>query len=218
MALTPSVKSTLTNLGGEVSYIAAPDIEHHLYLSAWAAAFPKAHLIAPEGLAEKRAAANRKDKSITILPFSTIFTKANKSTVKVTEEFDADFNYEFVDVHPNKELVFFHKKTGTLIEADLLFNLPATEQYSKTNVDAGSGFFTKLIVAVQNTKGEAKWQKRLIWYSAKSGDRPSLNASVQRMNGWGINNIVPCHGDSIVGNGKSVFEKMFAWHLTEKKA
>jgi len=25
--------------------------------------------------------------------------------------------------------------------------------------------------------------------------------------------LVPCHGDSIVGGGKGVFEKVMAWHL-----
>lgn len=218
VALTPTVQSTITTLGGPVSYIAAPDLEHHIFLSSWASAFPKAHLIGPEGLPEKRAQANQKDKSVTVLPFSTIFTKANKRTISISEEFDADFEYEYVDAHPNKEIVFFHKKTGTVIEADLLFNLPATEQYSKTGENAGSGWATKLAAALQNTRGDAKWQKRVVWYAFSKADRPGFNASVQRINGWGIKNIVPCHGDTIVGDGKGIFEKVFAWHLAGKKA
>jgi len=217
VALTPTVQSTLTTLGGKVSYIAAPDLEHHIFLSAWAAAFPSAHLIAPEGLAEKRAALNATDKDVSILSFNSIFTKATKQSIKISEEFDNEFEVEYVDSHPNKELVFFHKQSKTLIEADLLFNMPATEQYSKTGVSATSGFFSKLFAGLQTTNGDAKWQKRMLWYVFSKGDRPAFDASVQRINSWGFENIIPCHGDSIIGNGKPIFEKVFAWHLAGKK-
>jgi hypothetical protein len=50
-----------------------------------------------------------------------------------------------------------------------------------------------------------------------SGDRPGFNKSIQRINTWGFENVVPCHGDSFVGDGKSVFEKVFGWHLAGKK-
>jgi len=123
-----------------------------------------------------------------------------------------------VDAHPNKEIVFFHKKTGTMIEADLLFNLPATEQYSKTGENASSGWASKLAASLQNTRGDAKWQKRVVWYAFSKADRPGFDASVQRINGWGIKNIVPCHGDTMIGDGKGIFEKVFAWHLDGKKA
>lgn len=217
VALTPTVQTKLQSLGTTVSYIAAPDLEHHIFLSSWAEAYPKAHIIAPEGLAEKRASINAKDKSVTTVPISTIFTAKNKESVRVSEEFDADFEYEFVDAHPNKELVFFHKPTKTLIEADLLFNLPATEQYSKAGIDARSGLLTKLFGGIQTTKGTAIWQKRMLWYAFSSGDREGFNKSIKRINTWGFENIVPCHGDTIVGDGKGIFEKVFAWHLQGKK-
>lgn len=133
--------------------------------------------------------------------------------MKIGGEFDAAFDYEFVDAHPNKELVFFHKPSRTLIEADLLFNLPATEQYSRSGIDATTGWATRLFAGIQNTKGDAIWQKRMLWYVFSKGDRPGFNASIKRINGWGIENIIPCHGDSIVGDGKGVFEKVFKWHL-----
>ncbi len=217
VALTPSVRAKLTTLGDKVSYITAPDIEHHIFLSEWHEAYPNAHIIAPEGLKEKRAKQVGTDPKITDIPFSTIFTKAGKADVRVTEEFDHDFEYEFVDAHPNKELVFFYKPDKTLIEADLMFNLPATEQYSKSGGDATSGIATKLFGALQSTAGEALGQRRLLWYGVSSSDRPGFNASMKRINGWGFENIVPCHGDSIVGNGKGIFEKVFQWHLNGKK-
>jgi hypothetical protein len=200
-----------------VSYLIAPDLEHHIFLSAWSDAYPSAHIIAPEGLAEKRATQSKTDKSVTNVPISTIFTAKGKEGVKVGGEFDEEFEYEYVDAHPNKELVFFHKPSKTLIEADLFFNLPATEQYSKTNVDPTTGWATKLFAGLQNTKGTAIWQKRMLWYLFSSGDRPGFNESMKRIGSWGFENVVPCHGDTFVGDGKSVFEKVFGWHLEGKK-
>lgn len=185
-------------------------------LSAWYTAYPSAHVIGPEGLAEKRASANAHDKSVTIVPFKTIFTAKNKLETKVTEEFDREFEYEYVDAHPNKEIVFHHKPTRTLIEADLMFNLPATEQYSKTGINPTTGWATKLFTALGNTKGDAAWQKRMLWYVFSKSDRKGFGESVKRINGWGFTNLVPCHGDVFLGDGKGVFERVFGWHLEEK--
>ncbi|RDL41537.1 Uncharacterized protein BP5553_01516 [Venustampulla echinocandica] len=217
VALTPTVKSHLDSLGNQVSYIAAPDLEHHIFLSQWAAAYPSAHIIAPEGLAEKREKMNATDKSVTILPFKTIFRAENKHNIKVSEEFDAEFEYEYVEAHPNKELVFNHKPSKTLIEADLLFNLPATEQYSRTDINPTTGLWTRLFLGLQNTEGDALWQKRALFYLGSRRDRPSFDASMRRINEWKFENLVPCHGDSLVGDGKTVFEKVMQWHLQGKK-
>jgi len=208
VALTPDVQTTLTNLGGEVKYLTAPDLEHHIFLGEWHKAFPNAHIIGPEGLAEKRA--KQKNENV---PFSTIFTAKDKAAIKVSEEFDQDFEYEYVDAHPNKELVFFYKPERTLIEADLFFNLPATEQYSKTGEPANKGLFTKLFAPLWGTQGSAIWQKRMLWYAMSRADRPGFNASVKRINEWDFDAIVPCHGDSIEKGGKPIFEKLFSWHL-----
>jgi len=187
-----------------------------MQLSSWASAFPAAHIIAPEGLAEKRVEMNKKDKTCSILDFKTIFTKKGKLETSVSKEFDEEFDYEYVDAHMNKELVFFHKPSKTLIEADLLFNLPATEQFSKTGVDASSGILTKMWVGLQNTKGTAIWQKRMLWYLMSSSDREGFNASAKRIEKWDFVNIIPCHGDVILGDGKGIFEKVFQWHLQGK--
>jgi len=216
VALTASVQAKLTSLGNRVEYIAAPDIEHHLYISAWASAYPNAHIIGPEGLAEKRATASATDKAITNVPFNTIFTAANKSGLKVTEEFDRDFEVEFVDAHTNKELVFYYKPDRTLIQADLLFNLPATEQYSKSGIDPTTGILTKLFASFQNPRGSAIWQKRAQWYLFSKADREGFNKSIKRIASWKIDNIVPCHGDVMLGDGEAIFQKVFAWHLQGK--
>jgi len=123
-----------------------------------------------------------------------------------------------VPSHINKELVFHHRPTRTLIQADLMFNLPATEQFSKTGIDANSGILTKIFTALQGTKGDAKWQQRTIWYGTSAKDRTGFAASMERINKWGFNRIIPCHGDVMEGDGKGIFEKVMKWHLEGKKS
>ena len=210
MALTPEVRSTLESLGNDVRYIAAPDVEHHIFLGPWHKAYPQAKLIGPEGLAEKRASRKKKDEAV---PFSTVFARAAKRDLRVGDDFDRDFDYEYVDGHPNRELVFFHRPDRTLIQADLLFHMPATEQYSRTGVSATAGLPSSLFARAMSTAGEARWQRRLIWYLLSAKDRPSFNDSIRRIDQWDFDRIIPCHGDVIDSGGKGIFRKIFAWHL-----
>ncbi|RDW66815.1 hypothetical protein BP5796_09564 [Coleophoma crateriformis] len=217
VALTPTVKQKLNSMGGDVRYIAAPDLEHHIFLSSWATAFPSAQVIGPEGLPEKRAEQHKTNPEVTEVKFQTVFTAQNKASVKISGEFDQDFEYEYLPAHPNKEIVFFHKPTATLIEADLLFNMPATEQYSRTGEDARSGAATKLFGALQGAQGSALWQKRMLWYVFSKSDRAGFSESIRRIDGWGIKNIIPCHGDTIEGNGTEIWRRVMGWHLEGKK-
>ena len=211
VALTPTVKDKVQSLGA-VKYIIAPDIEHHIFLSNWAQEYPEAEVIGMEGLPEKR----EFDDATKGTKFSHVFSEKNKLDIKITPEFDAEFSYEYFHSHMNKELVFLHKPTRTLIEADLLFNLPATEQFSKSGVDARSGILTKLFGALMNTQGNMIWQKRVLWYGPGSKDRAGFGASAKRVKAWDFDRIIPCHGDVIETGGKSIFENATAW-FTEAK-
>lgn len=213
VALTPEVRSTLTSLGNDVKYIAAPDMEHHIFLSEWAKAYPGAAVMGMEGLPEKR----EKDPATAGTTFSYVWTAKNKKEMTVDPDFDREFEVEYVSGHANKELVFCHKPERTLIQADLIFNLPAYEQFSKTGESPESGIFTKLFTGFQNTKGDATWQKRFIWYIGGAADKPSFNESMRRMNGWDFDRIIPCHGDVIETGGKGIFQKVLEWHLSGQK-
>ncbi|KAF2634609.1 hypothetical protein P280DRAFT_413423 [Massarina eburnea CBS 473.64] len=204
VALTSEVKQKVAEMG-EVKYITAMDIEHHIFLGPWHAAYPNAKVIGPEGLPEKRKSQNNED-----VPFATVFTTSNTHP-SIDPDFDAEFDYEYVPAHQNKEIAFHHKPTKTLIQADLLFNYPSTEQFSKTGVDPTSGILTKLFGAVTNT--QSVWQKRFIWYGISSGDRQGFAQSVARINQWDFERMIPCHGDVVETEAKSVFQRVFDWHL-----
>lgn len=219
VALTEATKAKVASLGGDVRYLVATDIEHHIFLSEWAAAYPNAKLVGPEGLPEKRQKAHG-DPKIGKEPFAVVVTKENSQQVSIGDDFDADLEMEYVHVHPNKELVFFFKPDKVLIEADLMFNLPAEEQYSRVPDDKKpkSSLLGRIFTSLQTTEGEALAMKRFLWYAASRGDRKAFNESVKRIAAWDFDTVVPCHGETIVGDGKQVFEKVFAWHLEGKGA
>lgn len=207
VALTPEAKEK-TDAFGTVKYLAALDIEHHIFLGAWHQAYPDAKVIAMEGLPEKRAKQKNEE-----VKFDVVFKAGEKDTTTVDEEFDNEFDYEFIDAHANKELVFNYKRERTLIEADLIFNLPALEQYSKSNEDPHTGLLTRIFKRLNNTLGNAVWQRRFIWYAASSGDRPGFNRSIGKIDKWDFDRLIPCHGDVIETGAKGVFRNVLGWHL-----
>ncbi|EAW12245.1 uncharacterized protein ACLA_062080 [Aspergillus clavatus NRRL 1] len=214
VALTPEVQDIVATEGGKVKYIVAPDIEHHLHVSSWRNAFPDARIIAPEGLYEKR----QKSSDYTDSPFEHVLTRAKKHTDRISEEFHADFEVEYMDGHGNREIVLLHKPTGTLIEADLLFNMPATEQYSRSEESATAGVLNKLFMPLLTaTANPPTWHRRLAWYAFSKPDRDSFTESIRRIYIWNFDRIIPCHGDVIEKGGKEVFARVFDWFLTGKQ-
>ncbi|KAI4199942.1 MAG: hypothetical protein LQ350_004294 [Teloschistes chrysophthalmus] len=210
-ALTPEVRTTVEKLGNNVAYLTAMDFEHHIFISDWAKAYPSAKVLGVDGLPEKR----EKSPETRGTKFDYVWTEKNKEGLRVDPEFDKEFEYEYVGSHANKELVFCHKPDRTLIQADLLFNLPAHEQYSKTGEKATDGILTRFFTSFQNTVGVATWQKRFLWHVASRPNRPEFNASVKRINGWDFDRIIPCHGDVMERDGKEIFRRLFAWHLDD---
>ncbi|KAM0712153.1 hypothetical protein Q7P37_011247 [Cladosporium fusiforme] len=210
VALTNTVRREMEQLG-PTKYLVALDQEHHIFLEDWHKAFPDATVIAPETLPAYR------DKQgyfrIPDANWKLFEAGASKEgRLSVDAEFDAEFDFTYVDGHANKEVVFNHRKSGTLIEGDLLFNLPATEQFSKSGIDPKTGLFTHLFSWLNSTQGEALAQRRVIWHGI-SADKPAFNREVSRISGWKFDRIVPCHGDVIESGGKGIFEKVMKWHL-----
>lgn len=209
VALTQETRAKVDELGGNVRYIIALDFEHHLFISEWATAFPDAVIVGPEGLQEKRAAQD--DSRVGNEKFDVVFNKQAKSSIKIGHDFDTDFDYEYVDGHTNRELVFNYKPDKTLIEADLLFNLPAIEQYSRVPRSdiPKSGLLDKMFTSIQSPGGDAKWMQRMNWYLIAT-DRKSYNQSIATINSWDFDKIIPCHGETVEKGGKALYEKVFA--------
>lgn len=151
---------------GTVRYIFALNIEHHLFISSWAKELPSVKVIGMEGLPEKR----EKSEATRGVLFAHVLTSGQPSH-KLSPEFDAEFIYEFIHSHQSKGIVFFHKQSGILIEADLVWNLPATEQYSRSTEDPTSGALTRFVGGILYAKGDMTWQKHNLWYVAGASNR-----------------------------------------------
>ncbi|KAK2673364.1 hypothetical protein RAB80_010907 [Fusarium oxysporum f. sp. vasinfectum] len=217
VALTKATQAKVMEMGGDVRYIVALDYEHHIFISEWKKEYPSAKIIGPEGLPEKRAK-QTDDPKINDDEFAVVFKKENKREIKIDPDFDADFDYEYVDGHANLEIVFFYKPEQVLIQADLLFNLPPTEQYSKVPESElpADGAVGKLFACVQNPRGDTKWLQRFNWYLLAK-NRESFNDSMAQIAKWDFHTMIPCHGDVLEGDGKEVFMKVFDWHLQGHK-
>ncbi|RMD42690.1 hypothetical protein DV735_g2462, partial [Chaetothyriales sp. CBS 134920] len=211
-ALTPEVKQKVDSLGGKLKYIIANDYEHHIFVTPWAKAYPDADVIGVEGLPEKR----EKDPDTAGIKFSQVFTAKNKLEVELAPEFRDEFDVEYFDAHANKELVVNHKPSRTLIQADLIWNLPAIEQFSKTDIDPRSGFFTQLFGAFFSLRGDYTWQKRFWWYAAAGKNRPGFKDSLDRIAKWDYDRIIPAHGEVIETGGKKVVEQLGDWFTSGK--
>jgi glyoxylase-like metal-dependent hydrolase (beta-lactamase superfamily II) len=209
--LTPEVRERVDSLGGNVKYIAALDLQHHLHISAWKKAYPQAEILAPEGLWEKR---NKKPEFKGEEPFQHVFKKG--ATNAISEEFDAEFETEYVHGHGSRELVFLHHPSRTVIEADMLFNLPANEQYSKTPDAKPVNCLTKMVLPMLSTSVPATGQRRFAWYILSQQDRSAFTASVKRIVRWDFDRIIPCHGDVIEAGGKGVWQDVMAWFLRDE--
>lgn len=209
--ITEPIRAAVEELGAGkgVGYVIAPDAEHHLGLSEWKAAYPDAKLIGPEGLPEKREGQGKTE------TFDVVFAKGKESSVD--EEFDRDFEVEYVHAHPNREIVFLYKPDRVVIEADLMFNLPPNEQYSLAKSEQTNNVLDRIFHAIAKTEGDLTWTRRFMWYAMSTSDRDGFNASVRRINAWDFDTVVPCHGDTMVRDGKERFQRVFEWHLEDKK-
>jgi len=211
VSLTQEVRERVDSLGGNVKYIAAPDLQHHLHISAWKKAYPQAQILAPEGLWEKRHT-NPEFKGEE--PFQHVFKKG--ATNMISEEFDAEFETEYVHGHGSRELIFLHRPSRTVIEADMLFNLPATEQYSKAPEGNPMNLLTKMVLPMLSIGSPAIGQRRFTWYILSQQDRSAFTESVKRVNQWDFDRIIPCHGDVIETGAKGVWQDVMAWFLQEE--
>ena len=202
--LTEHVRHAVGSFGGTVKYILAPNLEHYIHIAEWKNAFPDAKVIGPDLLPQKCA----KNPLLKDVQFDIVYTSSNRSPF-VSEEFDSEFEVEYLDSMASQDIVLFHKRSKTAIEADLLFNVPATEQFSKSGKSATSGILFYFLAPLFSAKGSATWQKWLAWHVLSSKDRHGFTHSLERINSWQFERIIPCHGDVIESEARQVFAKVF---------
>lgn len=226
VALTADAAAAVTRLAGDqgVKYLVAPDMEHHIFLSEWVAAYPTARIIAPQGLAEKRAATQGRNPRVNVDDrfFAVLADKRTQPLAAppaIAPDFDADFGLVYFDMHPNKEIVLLYRPDNVLIEADLLFNLPAAEQYQRVDPATRRGapgranLANRLFQSFMRTDGELVWPRRFQWHVASRSNRARFDEGLRVVDRWPFATIIPCHGEVIDKDAKAVFRRVFTWHL-----
>ncbi|KAJ7255272.1 hypothetical protein C8J57DRAFT_1345940 [Mycena rebaudengoi] len=182
--LDPPTKAKLDELG-PVEYIISADAVHHLFLGEFKRAYPSAKLIAPAA-----AIARSSDKT---LKFDGIWGTDAPDT---KYGFEDDIQACYFSGFKNKDVAFFHPASETMIEADLLFNLPCTEQYSKTNSSGAVPFFGSF--------GPSSWLHAK-FASAMGEDPVAMKRDVKTVASWNFSRIIPCHGDVLETGAKKAW-------------
>lgn len=203
--LCPDTYATIQAIGGPVKHLAAPDLEHTMYLKQYAKAFPEARLYVPAPVADKWEKAGDEMRT---KPGLFVFGKGQGDPfVESTggEIRCADFGKAFA----NQDIAFLHVPSKTLIEADLLFNLPPTEQYSKSSAKSTFPFFSSAM------KPGTMTHKRFLWHLL-SKDKAGMSENAKLVSSWDFDRIIPCHGDVIETGGKAAWDSTFEWHINGK--
>lgn len=191
MASTPLTTETKAKLDelGPVKYICGADVGHWLYLKEFKDGYPDAKLYSVDD-----AVKNKVDKS---LKFDGVWGGENGP-----ENFEEEILACYFSGYELKDVAFLHIPSKTLVEADLLFNLPGKEQYSNKGgkfpgISSLSpyGWFHQSF-----TKGQAK-------------DQEAMKRDAKTVAGWDFNRIIPCHGDVIETEGNKAWKNVYKTFL-----
>ncbi|KAL0958116.1 hypothetical protein HGRIS_000285 [Hohenbuehelia grisea] len=87
-----------------------------------------------------------------------------------------------------------------MLEADLLFNFPAKEQYSKSNSTGGFPFFRDM--------GPFHWMHAKM-VSSMAENKEAMKRDAKTVAGWDFDRIIPCHGDVIETEGNKAWRALY---------
>jgi len=182
-ALTPADVDAIRALG-PVRAVVAPNREHHLFARAAVVAFPGARLHAPAGM----------DKKLGGAPDALLPTSAGWD-----QRFGADLPLLRVGGLPNlDESVLLHKPSGTLITADLVFNL----------VDLPPSFGATMLRWV-GSAGRYGPTNIFKWMYLK--DARALRSSLDLLLAEDIGQVSMCHGTPLLAEGRARTAEAFAF-------
>lgn len=130
------------------------------------------------------------------------FGPARKTGAKSLGEVPPEWNGE-IDVIPvggmpwTREHVFFHRESGTLIVADLLFNL-------RPDLDAFTRVMLRLISGIRVYPGNSRMFRFMI------RDREAFAASLKQILSLDFHQVVVGHGDPVTENAKETVRRIFS--------
>lgn len=182
VALDAATREAVDALGPVVA-IVAPCLFHHLYVAEWGQAYPAASVSACPGLDAKRPEVR--------------WTRVLGDEVPRDGEWQGDLDQVFFStLSIQNEVVFFHRKSRTLITSDLVFNLARHPSA-----------FTRALAFLSGHRepGPTLLERLLI------RDRAVAREQIGRMVAWGAERIILAHGDIVRASGAAALEKGYRW-------
>ncbi|RYN74415.1 hypothetical protein AA0120_g12368 [Alternaria tenuissima] len=196
--LEDAVRDKLDRLGGV--HLIASDLGHHMYVKDYVDAWPEARTIGVPGLDSKRKDVN----------WNYIY-KDWRTSPEDQFDFAQDFETVLFEGFITYCVAWYHKPTKTLIQSDLMMNLPCTEQYHPSSSDQGplSREFAK------RAHPRSIWAKRLVYYIA-TVDYTLMRRDAKKVAEWRMDRIIPCHGDVLESGGIEAWSSVYEWFLKGK--
>ncbi|CUA70786.1 hypothetical protein RSOLAG22IIIB_09123 [Rhizoctonia solani] len=191
--LNDATKAKLNELG-PVKYICGADAVHHLFLGQYKREYPEAKVIGVAALIEKKKGEFEFDGAYGRDPPETKYG------------YEPEIQACYFSGFQNQDVAFLHAPSKTLIQADLLFNLPGKEQYSKSKSSGKFPFFGTLGPMMRS-------HKTFLWSAGR--DKNAMSRDAKTVAGWDFDRIIPCHGDVIESGGKAAWCEAFKWYLEE---
>lgn len=184
--LTLEERTELDRLG-PVRHIVAPNLMHHLYVGELKKSYPDAKLYLPPGLTDKR-----KDLS----PDAVLSDVPPPGLA-------ADLEQLVVQGMPGlNEVVFFHKKSRTLIQTDLAFNL--------TQISSLVG---RILFRLNGALGGVRATKVL---RSLIKDRAATRQSVEKILAWDFDRMIVTHGDVVRQGAKAELQAAYQFLLATR--
>ena len=167
---------------GEVRHLYAPNTFHHLWMGAWAQAFPDARVHAPAELAKKR-------------PDLRI-DRTHESGPE--PDFAGVLDEVRVDGFRLREGVLLHRASRTLLVADLVHNIGANHSGWTKFYSRAMGFYDRVALS------------RVIKWTAFD-DRTAARKSVDTILALPFDRVVVGHGDPIVDRPREQLTAALEW-------
>lgn len=174
---------------GEVCFLIAPNLLHHLYLGSASQRFPEARVLAPERLRKKRPDL-RFDGSL-----------EHDLPALLTDSVEV---LKFDGAPALDEFVFYDRARKTLLVTDLVFN-----------VRKPRGLMAHLVLSLVGCHGRLAQSRALRWMVQ---DRARASVSVERILMLDFDRLVMAHGDIVESGARVELRRALSWLLPERAA
>ena len=174
---------------GEVTFLIAPNLMHHLYLGAASERYLSAQVLAPRRLKAKR-------------PDLRIDAELEDGLPPALREVVDAVKFDGAPVLD--EFVFYHRSARSLVVTDLVFNITQPR-----------GLLANLVLLLSGCHGRLG-QSRAMRFMVK--DAGAARVSALRILDFGFETLVMAHGDIVREGAQAGLAQALKWLLPERRA